>query len=71
MTTWPRGPAGSWGDIEVICCDCGYAEERGKGPPTERVSAPQRCPMCRSRALRVEWQASGGGAQESHPQAEV
>jgi len=61
MTTWPRGPAGSWGDIEVICCDFGYAEEWGKGPPTRRVSARLlRCMMCGSRAVRVEWQAPGG-----------
>jgi hypothetical protein len=66
MTTWPRGPAGSWGDIEVICCDCGYAEERGKGPSTRRVSPRLlRCMMCGSRAVRVEWQAPGGGPRKS------
>jgi hypothetical protein len=54
-TTWPRGPAGSWGDIEIICCGCGYSEEWGKGPRTRRPGRLLRCALCRSRAVRLEW----------------
>src|SRR5262245_30924166 len=63
-TTWPRGPAGSWGEIEEICSDCGFSEEWGKGPPTIRPPRLRRCPMCRSRAVRLEWQPPGGGPKE-------
>jgi hypothetical protein len=58
---WPRGPAGSWGDIEAICCDCGYREEQGKGPPTRRPGRLLRCSLCHSRAVRLEWQPPGRG----------
>jgi hypothetical protein len=60
-TTLPRGPAGSWGDIEAICCGCGYSEEWGKGPPTTRPRRLLRCRLCGSRAARLEWQPPGGG----------
>lgn len=50
----------TWGDIEAICCDCGYSEELGKGPSTARPPR-LRCSLCRSRAVRVEWQLAGPG----------
>jgi hypothetical protein len=60
-TTSPRGPAGSWGDIEVICCNCGFSYEWGKGPPTRRPTRLLRCLPCGSRAVRLEWQPPGRG----------
>jgi len=43
MTTWPRGPAGSWGDIEVICCDFrlrGGVGKRATNEAGERAITP-------------------------------
>jgi hypothetical protein len=62
-TTRSRGPVGSWGDIEAICCDCGYQEERGKGPPTRREPL-LRCKLCHSLAVRFEWQPPDGGPKK-------
>jgi hypothetical protein len=60
-TTWPRVRA-DWtqgGDVEAICSECGYSEEWRTRP-----RPPRRCPMCGSRAVRLEWQPPGSGPKE-------
>jgi hypothetical protein len=61
------GPSGRDGDIKAICCDCGYDEEWGRGPPTTRPRRLLRCLVCGSRAGRLEWQPPGRGPKKFKP----
>jgi hypothetical protein len=59
-------PSGRDGHIEAICCDCGYSEEFGYGPPTARPTRLLRC-VCGSRAVRLEWQPPGREPKKAKP----